>query len=525
MNVRKVLEVARTMDGSQLAGKGGLERKVRFIEVMEVPEVESWATEGVLVITNFYSVKDDDNQQVAIIQALIKKKAAGMIIKLGRFVEHLPPELIELADKNKFPIITIPKDVAYIDLLTPLYEMLHDEGDAPADNDALHSFKDMKFDSIEKALEHLSTILNGNAVYIEDAEGLLLYASGRFFRDPWRKAAVLFSVPAHQTYKENLKKWKNRIEDDGHSFIYLPGKLSRLIIPLYTRNEIFAFIHLPSHHQTLLNSLSKKSIEAIQRKMYEILMSEWIELQKQCMSQADEFQRWIADTSNRQAKVVLYFQNDRTFLPGSSRILDYDCLLQKKWKNLIEEIPKVETSIVFERQNGMYALVTFSEMLPMEQLADEIEQMLGRFPIQGTHVGISPVFYHYDELEEKIGAVTKMMDFGREFHPGKKIYSYHEIGIYEFLIKLSQESTALEYADQMLGALDQEDDSDLMETLIVYLRENGNASKAAEKLFIHRRTMTNRLLKIKSLLNMDLDNPEHIFILQFCLKIKRLNEQ
>lgn len=525
VNVRNVLEIAQTMDGSQSAGKGGLERRVRFIEVMEVPEVESWATEGVLVVTNLYSVKDDVAKQVDIVRVLIKKKAAGIIVKMGRFVEQLPPELIELADKNQFPIITIPKDIAYIDLLTPLYEMLHDDVDAPADNDALHSFKDMKFGSVEKALEHLSTILNGSAVYIEDAQGLLLYASGRLFRDPWRKSNAAFSVPADKTYKESLVKWKNRLEKDDHSYIYLPGKLSRLIIPLYTRQDIFAFIHLPYHNRTLLNSLTKKSIESIQYKIYETLMSELIELQKQCREQADEFQRMIAAKGKRQAKVVLYFQNDQKFVPRSSRILDYDCLLQKKWATLIEEIPNVETSIVFEKERRMYALVIFSELLPMEQLADEVEQMLGHFPIQGTRVGISPVFYHYDELDAKVCAVTKMLDIGREFHPAQKIYSYHQIGIYEFLIKLSQESSAREYAHQILGGLEVERDPGLIEKLIVYLQENGNASKAAEKLFIHRRTMTNRLLKIKSLLNMDLDNPEHIFILQFCLKIKRLNEQ
>lgn len=524
MKIRDVLDIALALGGNLTGGIHGLEREVRFIEVMEVPEVEEWATEGLLVVTNFYSVKDDPEKQSDIISTLINKKAAGIIVKVGRFIERLPYELIELADRHCFPIITIPKEVAYIDLLTMLYGLLHKEGDTPADNHALHSFKDMMFHNIDEALEHLSSILNGGSVYIEDAQGLLLYASGRFFRDPWRKSGMAFSIPTYENFEENLEKWRGRILNDDHSYIYLPGKLSRLIIPLYTRQEIFAFIHLPFHNRTL-NSLSKKSIESIQSKIYETLMSELLETQKLCMSQADELRRSISDQSNQKVKVILYFKNNRKFLHRPSRIIDYECMLQKKWLDLLKHIPYVEKSLIFEKEQGMYALVVFTKPLSIEQMVEEVSSIIDRSPMQDTRVGISPVFYHFHELEARVSAVTRMMDVGLEFSPGKRIYSYHQTGIYEYLIKLSQDSSMEEYVQQVLGPLDKEGDPELMETLAVYLQENGNASKAAEKLFIHRRTMTNRLLKIKTLLNMDLDNSEHVFILQFCLRIKRLSRQ
>lgn len=525
VKVWDVLEIAQALDGSLSAGYKGLKQEVRFIEVMEVPEVEAWATEGLLVITTFYAVKDDPERQLDIISALIDKKAAGLVIKVGRFVEKLPDELIELADKHDFPIIAIPKWVAYIDLLTPLYGLLHQEGDTSADNDALHSFKDIIFNSVEEALEFLSVNLNGGAVYIEDMQGLLLYSSGRFYRDPWRKTGLVFSPPTHSEYQDNLRRWKDRILKDGHFYIYLPGKLSRLIIPLYTRQEIFAFIHLPFHNQTLMNSLSKKSIEAIQHKLYEIVMSELVEMQKHCMSQVDEFKRAISNHSNLKAKVVLYFKEDQKLPLGSSRVVDYDCMRQKKWLDLLEQIPNVEQSFIFEQKEEIYVLLILSVLKSVEEIVEEVSNIADHFPVPDTCVGISPVFYHFNELDAKVKAVTNMMEFGREYYPDNKIYSYYQLGIYEFFIKLSQDSSAWEYARQILGPLESEGDPELLETLIMYLQENGNASRAAEKLYVHRRTMTNRLVKIKSLLNMDLDNSEHIFILQFCLKIKRINEQ
>ncbi|MCT6903208.1 MAG: helix-turn-helix domain-containing protein [Lactobacillus sp.] len=77
------------------------------------------------------------------------------------------------------------------------------------------------------------------------------------------------------------------------------------------------------------------------------------------------------------------------------------------------------------------------------------------------------------------------------------------------------------YADEFLSPLTS-DDGELLETLIAFLKENGNVSRTAETLFIHRRTVTFRLQKIKELLNMQLDDPENLFTLRFCLKLKEL---
>lgn len=96
------------------------------------------------------------------------------------------------------------------------------------------------------------------------------------------------------------------------------------------------------------------------------------------------------------------------------------------------------------------------------------------------------------------------------------------MGIYQFLLNLIDDPFAKQYALNFLAPLLEDKKNDLLKTLEVYLQENGNVSKSAEILFIHRRTMTYRLKKIEQLLNIDLNNSENRFILIFCLKIMKI---
>src|SRR5699024_5895735 len=119
MEVKDALLKGELSEGTVIAGHRGLSRDIRSIEVMEVPEVVNWVRPGILIMTTFYSAKEEPLKQVEIVQTLIDKKAAGIVVKLGRFVDALPEEMVLLADAHDFPVITIPTQISYINVLTP----------------------------------------------------------------------------------------------------------------------------------------------------------------------------------------------------------------------------------------------------------------------------------------------------------------------------------------------------------------------------------------------------------------------
>ena len=69
---------------------------------------------------------------------------------------------------------------------------------------------------------------------------------------------------------------------------------------------------------------------------------------------------------------------------------------------------------------------------------------------------------------------------------------------------------------------DQENGTDLVTTLYVYLETFGKASTAAQLLFIHKNTLLYRIAKIKEILCCTLDKGEDIYKLMMSLRILRI---
>src|SRR5690625_1641362 len=125
MKIADVLRISSPFGAKLVTGEENTNRKVHSIEVMEVPEVDSWVREGTLIITTFYAVRNNTSAQSDIIRTLINKQAAGIIVKIGRFIDQLPNDILQFAERENFPIILLPKKVPYIKILNPLYVALH----------------------------------------------------------------------------------------------------------------------------------------------------------------------------------------------------------------------------------------------------------------------------------------------------------------------------------------------------------------------------------------------------------------
>jgi DNA-binding PucR family transcriptional regulator len=65
-----------------------------------------------------------------------------------------------------------------------------------------------------------------------------------------------------------------------------------------------------------------------------------------------------------------------------------------------------------------------------------------------------------------------------------------------------------------LAARDREIGSDLVRTLRIYLDEGANASRAADRLFLHRNSMLYRLARIEKMTGLGLKDPQARFALR-----------
>ncbi|MTW86252.1 hypothetical protein F3157_11370 [Virgibacillus dakarensis] len=532
MQVKDALLTGDLAEGTVIAGKEGLSRAIRSIEVMEVPEVGNWVTPGILVMTTFYSIKEEPLKQINIVQTLINKKAAGIVIKLGRFVDSIPEGILALANENAFPVITIPKYISYINVLTPLYERLYKEKQLEEEKSQspFSEFEKINIPSLSEAIEKLSEIV-GSPVYIEDSEGRILYVSKDFHADGWRKSTSLFSKPDYPTYAKTLEMWRVEFLEKSHCLFKIQGFRDRLVLPLITREKVFAIVHILYKERKLqADDISSAHMKRVTRKLSELFMSEQLYLQKKRLDDMELLEKYLNDLeklNNNTVVSVLHFNASwigMSYYP-SLYLIDHSCFIRKLINNLLDTLTNSKV-IVFEKYHNFYAFLSCSSQ-HYSKIIRELNAITDQHNKQNLadhlKIAISSGIKDTDSFEDSVRSVTKVMEIGCKVRPEENIYTHDQLGIYEILFKLSSDPFVQKYTENVLNPLLQAQHSDLLETLQVYLNENGNVSKTSEKLFVHRRTLTYRLQKIQELINMDLNDANHRFVLRFCMYIKGLS--
>jgi purine catabolism regulator len=111
-------------DARVLAGEKGLDREVSQVTVGEVPDIGDWLTGGELVLSTFFAVETTPEAQVEFTRKIVKAGAAGLMVKPGRFIEEVGPEILELGRQHDFPIVEVPPEVRWTHIIAEISERI-----------------------------------------------------------------------------------------------------------------------------------------------------------------------------------------------------------------------------------------------------------------------------------------------------------------------------------------------------------------------------------------------------------------
>ena len=102
------------------------------------------------------------------------------------------------------------------------------------------------------------------------------------------------------------------------------------------------------------------------------------------------------------------------------------------------------------------------------------------------------------------------------------VASYDELGVVRLFVASQGDDSIREFVRQMLGDIieyDERKDGRLLETLRVYFEANCSQQDAADKLFVHHKTVRYRLTRIEELTGLDLSKHEDRINLDLALKV------
>lgn len=118
MTISGLLKTSVLTGSSVLAGAHGLDREVARFNVMEVPDIERWTRPDEFLLTAGYALRETPERLTEVIEALHARGVAGIGIKLGRYIDVMPRASLDMAERLGFPIVSLPADASFDDILT-----------------------------------------------------------------------------------------------------------------------------------------------------------------------------------------------------------------------------------------------------------------------------------------------------------------------------------------------------------------------------------------------------------------------
>ena len=151
------------------------------------------------------------------------------------------------------------------------------------------------------------------------------------------------------------------------------------------------------------------------------------------------------------------------------------------------------------------------------------QAFLGMAPQLRLHIGIGRPYLGLEGLRTSLAEAKEAVTIAQAAGGTSGVQHIDEMGVRRILLGWYASDSFAEFARTLLGPLLVSDvDGTLLHTLEVYLDEESSATMAATRLRVHRNTILNRIERLKTLLTVDLDDPEERLAVQLACRVIRL---
>lgn len=189
-----------------------------------------------------------------------------------------------------------------------------------------------------------------------------------------------------------------------------------------------------------------------------------------------------------------------------------------------------ETYVSFDVENTRFFIVPFhrnSKKSWKEASEKLIEKIKEKNKNLGIQLGAAPPVDTMVDFHKAYKQARQSLIIGSMVNPAKEFaIEYGELGLRKLIYLIIDHPEVEQFYRETLGPLesyDEEMDTNLTETLKVYVDNGANLNSAARELFVHRHTLRYRLEQVATeILKIDIDSQEVLLNLQVAFIIKQL---
>lgn len=539
--VREILNLNILKNAKILAGKNGLDNQVQYVDVIEVPDFNQWIKKNTLFLTTAFATHNDEEKLYDLVKCLGEGKAGFLGIKLGRYVDVIPQKVLKLADTLNLPIVSIPVDIAYSEIINSVLNLiLQKQADLLRLGDELHQrLQNMVLSGkgLQGVVDTLQEVIK-KPVFIEHQTGdLLAYSASEEEKEMYLKLKdQRFIVSLREDFEEKkVLLIKNSLVNQVVSPILAGSKKYGMLVILENNKEVTDFIKIAIQKSATVAALEIMKEKAVveteirlQRDFIdELLKKDYLD-EYSLIKRANDFSWDIKKEFIIMNCFIEYQRKSIIELIPDNCLEDIKTDIYNSIKKVV--IAKNENSIITQRGEGFLVFLDISNCNTenvkgyTENLAQDVKDYVENNFSCLFSIGIGRPVNKISRFSKGFEEANQALVIGKRALGKGKIYNFEDMGVYRILFSVEDNKSLQEFYLEYLEPLvqyDQKNNTELVSTLEKYYKCNANVLVTAEKLFMHRNTLNYRLKRIRQILNTDIDEPEIKMCLFLALKIKR----
>ena len=516
ISVAEVLGLSSLRTARLVAGASGQDRLVRRLNVMEVPDVLPWVKADELILTTGYPLRQAPSSLTGLVGDLDDRGLAAFAIKLARYIDELPAEMLAEADRRGFPVILLPDDVGFDDILNQvLTEILNKQAAALAHSDEVHHAiiaTVLAGGGLDEVTAKAAALLSDAQVVAIGIDGAILASAGPQERPAAALAALVRSdLPA-----------RNVVE--------LSGGGTAVVVPIVAgdfRHGWLLAVRRDLEHArgavtimeraaavAALTVTQKLAVTAVETRYQSDLVRDLVEGRLDDLDRVLDQARWFG--WNVHSSLVLAVTAVHAIRDQSPRGRRDDLeRYAAAWRLALEGPVSGAAVVVVSDQLITLLPVAQAEndpapdRLTVPAAVDLIAGVQARVHADRhgapppASTGISRAVASLSELPAAYSQARRAAQVGLQRQIPGAVTSFDSLGVLRLLSLIPDSGELRSYLTEVLGPLvpgASSEHSDLLETLRVLLEANLNVAEAARCLHFHYNTLRYRIGKLERLL-------------------------
>ncbi|WP_166355085.1 PucR family transcriptional regulator [Phytoactinopolyspora limicola] len=537
LTVRKAMEMPALAGARLVAGAGGLDRVVRRANIMEVPDILPWVKPHELLLTTGYPLRNTPQGFPALVTDLNDRGLAALGVKLHRYLDRLPDQMVDEADRLDLPLLLLPDAVGFDDILNQVLTGVLNRQSAELERswEVHHALLSVVLAGGELAelAERAASVLD-MSVFITTADGRVLAAGGApTDLDAWRDTACF----------DETGRFRTEYEPGGvHHHADVPGR--HAVVPVVAgrvdHGRIVAFTRDRDLDESDVNLLERTATVAALAVNKQLAVTA-----VESKYRGDFLRDMLAGRAGEREQIVAHcevlgWDVDRDLVvvvaeldpgPGPAPVTGLEL-------RPAQERFSTAWQTVVARRDGKAPVVGFAQevvaLLPVPSGADV--DVLIRDVVRGVtgdggggrrsfSTGVSRVLDDVTRLPGGYEQARRAVHVGRQMNGPGSLAHFDALRSFRLISLIEDQDELRGFVKETLRDLAAEADpdmADLRHTLKVLLDTNLNVAEAARMLHFHYNTLRYRIGKLERMVGAFTTDPELRLDLALALKVLQM---